>query len=77
MRLAAASELGARTWARQGTFAVDCSVPMSRLSGQIQQVVPVFSELETPPALMFGLALAAHKVVRKNGGQVHLLRRVL
>lgn len=37
---------------------------MSRLADQIQQVLPVFSELETPPALMNGLALAAHKVIR-------------
>ena len=37
---------------------------MSRLADQIQQVLPVFSELETPPALIGGLALAAHKVIR-------------
>jgi hypothetical protein len=38
--------------------------PMSRLADQIQQVLPAFSELETPPALIDGLALAAHKVIR-------------
>lgn len=37
---------------------------MSRLADQIQQVLPVFSELQTPPALIDGLALAAHKVIR-------------
>lgn len=37
---------------------------MSRLVDQIRQVLPVFSELETPPALIDGPALAAHKVVR-------------
>lgn len=38
--------------------------PVSRLADQIQRVLPVFSELETPPALIGGLALAAHKVIR-------------
>jgi hypothetical protein len=37
---------------------------MSRLADQILQVLPVFSKLETPPALIGGLALAAHKVIR-------------
>lgn len=37
---------------------------MSRLADQIQQVLPAFSELATPPALIGGLALAAHKVIR-------------
>ncbi len=37
---------------------------MSRLADQIKQVLPVFSALETPPALIGGLALAAHRVVR-------------
>jgi hypothetical protein len=37
---------------------------VSRLADQIQQVLPVFSELETPPALIDGLALAAHQVIR-------------
>jgi hypothetical protein len=37
---------------------------MSRLADQIEQVLPAFSTLETPPALIGGLALAAHKVIR-------------
>jgi len=37
---------------------------MSRLADQIQQVLPVSSESETPPALFDGLARAAHKVIR-------------
>lgn len=37
---------------------------MSRLADQIQQVLPQFSELDTPPALIGGLALAAHRVIR-------------
>jgi hypothetical protein len=37
---------------------------MSRLADQIKQVLPAFSALATPPALIGGLALAAHRVVR-------------
>ena len=37
---------------------------MSRLVDQIKQAVQVFAELQTPPALIGGLALAAHNVVR-------------
>lgn len=37
---------------------------MSRLVDQIKQVLPAFSALATPPALIGGLALAAHRVVR-------------
>lgn len=37
---------------------------MSRLADQIKQVLPAFSAFETPPALIGGLALAAHRVVR-------------
>jgi len=37
---------------------------MSRLVDQIKQVLQAFSALEMPPALIGGLALAAHRVVR-------------
>jgi len=37
---------------------------VSRLVDQIRQAVTAFSGLRTPPALIGGLALAAHKVVR-------------
>lgn len=37
---------------------------MSRLVEQIQQAVAAFSACRTPPALIGGLALAAHQVVR-------------
>ena len=37
---------------------------MSRLVDQIQQAVAAFSACRTPPALIGGLALAAHQVVR-------------
>jgi hypothetical protein len=37
---------------------------MSRLADQIRQVLPAFSAMDTPPALIGGLALAAHMVVR-------------
>lgn len=37
---------------------------MSRLADQIRQVLPAFSAMDTPPALIGGLALAAHRVVR-------------
>lgn len=37
---------------------------MARLADQITQVLPGFAALATPPALIGGLALAAHKVVR-------------
>lgn len=37
---------------------------MSRLGDQIRQALAAFAELATPPALIGGLALAAHKVVR-------------
>lgn len=37
---------------------------MSRLVDQIKQAVAAFADLETPPALIGGLALAAHNVVR-------------
>ena len=37
---------------------------MSRLVDQIQQAVAAFSACKTPPALIGGLALAAHQVVR-------------
>src|SRR5690606_28598655 len=37
---------------------------MSRLVEQIQQAVAAFSACKTPPALIGGLALAAHQVVR-------------
>ena len=37
---------------------------MSRLVDQVQQAVAAFSECRTPPALIGGLALAAHQVVR-------------
>lgn len=37
---------------------------MSRLAEQIREAVAVFAELAMPPALIGGLALAAHKVVR-------------
>ena len=37
---------------------------MSRLAEQIQQAVAAFSGCKTPPALIGGVALAAHQVVR-------------
>jgi hypothetical protein len=37
---------------------------MSRLAAQIREVVAAFAELALPAALIGGLALAAHKVVR-------------
>ena len=37
---------------------------MARLVDQIQQAVAAFSACKTPPALIGGLALAAHQVVR-------------
>ncbi len=37
---------------------------MSRLVEQVKQAVAAFAELKTPPALIGGLALAAHQVVR-------------
>lgn len=37
---------------------------MSRLVEQIRQVLEAFSGCQTPPALIGGLALAAHQVVR-------------
>ena len=37
---------------------------MSRLADQIRQVLPAFSAMDTPPALIGGLALAVHRVVR-------------
>lgn len=37
---------------------------MSRLGDQIRQAIAAFSECKTPPALIGGVALAAHKVVR-------------
>ncbi len=37
---------------------------MSRLVAQIKQAVAAFSECKMPPALIGGLALAAHRVVR-------------
>ena len=37
---------------------------MSRLVEQIRQAVDAFSDCKTPPALIGGLALAAHQVVR-------------
>ena len=37
---------------------------MSRPADQIRQVLPAFSDTDTPPALIGGLALAAHQVVR-------------
>lgn len=37
---------------------------MSRLVEQIRQAVKAFSDCKTPPALIGGLALAAHQVVR-------------
>ncbi|MBA8884423.1 nucleotidyl transferase AbiEii/AbiGii toxin family protein [Dokdonella fugitiva] len=37
---------------------------MSRLVDQIKQAVGAFAECETPPALIGGLALAVHQVVR-------------
>lgn len=37
---------------------------MSRLADQIREAVAAFAELTLPPALIGGLALAAHKVVR-------------
>ena len=37
---------------------------MSRLVDQIREAVAAFAGLRTPPALIGGLALAAHKVVR-------------
>jgi hypothetical protein len=37
---------------------------VSRLADQIREAVAAFAELAMPPALIGGLALAAHKVVR-------------
>lgn len=37
---------------------------MARLADQIREAVAAFAELAMPPALIGGLALAAHKVVR-------------
>jgi len=37
---------------------------MSRLADQIREAIEVFAVLTMPPALIGGLALAAHKVVR-------------
>lgn len=37
---------------------------MAALADQIREVLPAFAELATPPALIGGLALAAHNVVR-------------
>ena len=37
---------------------------VSRLAEQIQQAVAAFEECKTPPALIGGVALAAHEVVR-------------
>jgi hypothetical protein len=39
---------------------------MSRLADQIKQVLPAFSAMDAPPALIGGLALAAHQVVRAS-----------
>lgn len=37
---------------------------MSKLADQIKQVLAAFAECKTPPALIGGVALAAHEVVR-------------
>jgi len=37
---------------------------MSRLVEQVKQAMAAFSVCKTPPALIGGLALAAHRVVR-------------
>lgn len=57
---------------------------MPRLADQIRQILVVFAGLSTPPALIGGLALAAHDVVRatrdvdflvaaEDGERVHAL----
>lgn len=41
---------------------------MPRLADQIREAVEAFAALHTPPALIGGLALAAHRVVRATRG---------